>query len=225
MLIKDWMSKSPVTVKPATSIMKAAKLMKENGYHRLPVVDDDGTLVGIVSDRDIKEASPSKATTLDMHELYYLLSEIKIGDIMTKNPICLKPDDTIEKAAALMMEHNFGGMPVVDESGRLVGIITDSDVFKVLISITGVLEGGIQIGFNLPNTPGGLVPVLDFLKDHGARIMSMLTSSEPPEKGMRHVFIRIRDVDKSALKKLKADLEANFDVLYFVQDTVHPVSK
>jgi acetoin utilization protein AcuB len=225
MLVKNWMTTNVVSLTADKSMMKAAKLMKDNKISRIPIVDAAGKVVGIGSDRDIKEASPSKATTLDMHELYYLLSEIKLADIMTKNPVCLSPEDTIEKAAALMMEHNFGGMPVVDESGKLVGIITDSDVFKVLISITGVLEGGIQIGFNLPNTPGGLVPVLDFLKDHGARIMSMLTSSEPPEKGMRHVFIRIRDVDKSALKKLKADLEANFDVLYFVQDTVHPVSK
>lgn len=225
MLVKNWMTTEVITLTPDKSMMKAAKLMKDHNINRIPIVDEAGKVVGIVSDRDIKEASPSKATTLDMHELYYLLSELKIGNIMTKNPICLAPEDTIEKAAALMMEHGFGGMPVTDENGKLVGIITDTDVFKVLISITGVLEGGVQIGFNLPNTPGGLVPVLDFLKDHGARLMSMLTASEPPEKGMRHVFIRIRDMDKSSLKKLRAELEEHFDMLYWVQDSVHPVSK
>ena len=161
MLIKDWMSKTPVTVKPATSIMKAAKLMKENGFRRLPVIDDDGRLVGIVSDRDIKEASPSKATTLDMHELYYLLSEIKAGDIMTKTVITVGPDDTVEKAAVLMLRHNVGGMPVVDAKGLVVGVITDSDIFKVLVSITGVLSGGIQLAFELPNVAGSLKTILD----------------------------------------------------------------
>ena len=159
MLVKNWMTPNVVSLTADKSMMKAAKLMKDNKISRIPIVDAENKVIGIVSDRDVKEASPSKATTLDMHELYYLLSEIKLADIMTKNPICLSPEDTIEKAAALMMEHNFGGMPVIDGSGKLVGIITDSDVFKVLISITGVLEGGIQIGFNLPNTPGGLVQI------------------------------------------------------------------
>ena len=136
MLVKNWMTTEVITLTPDKSMMKAAKLMKDHNINRIPIVDEAGKVVGIVSDRDIKEASPSKATTLDMHELYYLLSELKIGNIMTKNPICLAPEDTIEKAAALMMEHGFGGMPVTDENGKLVGIITDSDVFKVLISWT-----------------------------------------------------------------------------------------
>ena len=121
MLIKDWMSKSPVTAKPTTSIMKAAKLMKENGFGRLPVIDDDGRLVGIVSDRDIKEASPSKATTLDMHELYYLLSEIKVGDIMTKTVVSIGPDDTVEKAAVLMLRPEQLMATAVSDSERQTG--------------------------------------------------------------------------------------------------------
>ena len=133
MLIKDWMSKTLASVKTTTSIMKAAKLMKENGYGRLPVVDDDGRLLGIITDRDVKEASPSKATTLDMHELYYLLSEIKVGDIMTKTVISVSPDDTVEKAAVLMLRHNVGGMPVVDAQGLV-------DAHTGLFTIAGFLR-------------------------------------------------------------------------------------
>lgn len=218
MLIKDWMSKSPVTAKPATSIMKAAKLMKENGFHRLPVVEDDGKLVGIVSDRDIKEASPSKATTLDMHELYYLLSEIKVGDIMTKGVISVAPEDTVEKAAVLLLRHNIGGLPVVDEEQRVVGVITDSDIFKVLVSITGVLSGGIQFALDLPNESGSLKTVLDDLKAHDVRIISILTSYEDDKPERRTVYIRVHPIDDAKAKGLIARLSANHHLLYWAKD-------
>lgn len=216
MLIENWMTKEVVTGTPDMSMMKASKIMKDKGIGRLPVVNEQGVLQGLVSDRDIKEASPSKATTLDMHELYYLLSEVKLKDIMTKKVVTIKPGDTVERAAALMLEHNIGGLPVVDDQGKVVGMLTDSDVFKVLVRITGVQEGGVQIGVRLPNQPGGLVPVLDYLKDHNARVMSLLTSCEPAEVGLRDVFIRIRDMDKAAMNALQAEMRAKFEVLYWV---------
>jgi len=216
MLIENWMSKDVVTATPETSMMKASKLMKEKGISRLPVVDDKGVLVGILSDRDVKDASPSKATTLDMHELYYLLSEIKAKDIMTKKVVTIRTGETVDKAAAVMLEHKIGGMPVVDGNNKVVGIVTDSDIFKVLVRITGVLEGGVQIGLRLSNEPGGLVPVLDYLKDHGARLMSLLTSCEPAEVGMRDVYLRIRDMDKTSLNTLKGEMQKNFEVIYWV---------
>ncbi len=216
MLIENWMSKDVVTGAPEMSMMKASKIMKDKGIGRLPVVDDKGVIVGLVSDRDIKEASPSKATTLDMHELYYLLSEIKLKDIMTKKVVTVRTNETIERAAELMLEHNIGGMPVVDDDNKVVGVITDSDIFKVLVRITGVMEGGVQIGVKLSNSPGGLVPVLDYLKDHGARLMSLLTSCEPADENLREVYIRIRDMDKSALNALKEGLSKEFHVLYWV---------
>ncbi len=217
MLIENWMTKDVITGTPDMSMMKASKIMKEKGIGRLPVVNEAGVLQGVVSDRDIKEASPSKATTLDMHELYYLLSEIKLKDIMTKKVVTIRTGETVERAAALMLEHNIGGMPVVDEANKVVGMVTDSDIFKVLVKITGVLEGGVQIGVRLPNQPGGLIPVLDYLKDHGARLMSLLTSCEPAEVGQRDVFIRIRsNLDKAALNALKAGMYEKFDMIYWV---------
>jgi acetoin utilization protein AcuB len=216
MLIENWMTKDVVTATPETSMMKASKILKEKGISRLPVVDEKGVLQGIVSDRDIKDASPSKATTLDMHELYYLLSEIKLKDIMTKKVVTIKKGETVDRAAAIMLEHKIGGMPVVDEDNKVVGIVTDSDIFKVLVRITGVLEGGVQMGLRLSNKPGGMVPVLDYLKDHGARLMSLLTSCEPAEVGMRDVYLRIRDMDKTALNALKAEMQEHFEVIYWV---------
>lgn len=104
MLIREWMSKDVITVTPETSMFKASKLMKDHNIRRLPVVDGDKRLIGIVSDRDIKASSPSKATTLDMHELYYLLSEVKIKDIMTHRPITVLETETVDAAAVLMEE-------------------------------------------------------------------------------------------------------------------------
>ncbi len=221
MLVKNWMSKDVITLTHDRSMMKAAKLLKDNDISRLPIVDEDGVLVGIVSDRDIKEASPSKATTLDMHELYYLLSEIKIKDIMSRKVLTVSVEETVEKAAVVMEENKIGGIPVVDAENKCVGIITNTDVFKVLISITGVLDGGVQVGLALSNKPGSLNGVLDYLKDNGGRVMSILTSYEPEQENMRHVFIRIHDMDKATLNKIREGLTEKFNLLYWVRDSVH----
>jgi acetoin utilization protein AcuB len=223
MLIKSWMTENVVTITADRSMMKASKLMKDHHISRLPVVDEQGRIVGIVSDRDIKDASPSKATTLDMHELYYLLSEIKIKDIMTKKVTTIRDDETVEKAAVLMLEGNFGGLPVVDEAGKVVGIITDTDIFKVLVEISGVYDGGVQVGLQIPSGPGSLSPILDFLRENGARIMSIMTHNVPETVGMKDVYIRIRDMEKPDLKRIKAGMEERFDVRYWVVDPVHRV--
>jgi acetoin utilization protein AcuB len=223
MLIRDWMTKDVITVGPETSMMKASKLMREHKISRLPVVDESNRLLGIVSDRDLKEASPSKATSLDMHELYYLLSEIRVKDIMTKTPLAVKPSETVEKAAVLMMNNNFGGLPVVDENLKVVGIITDSDVFKVLVNITGVTEGGVQLAFSLPNTQGSLKAVMDDLKDYNARVISVLTSFSHSDEGHRAVYIRIQDPDKTMLTRMVDDLSKKYTLLYWVRDNLNPV--
>ncbi|ABB37566.1 CBS domain containing membrane protein [Oleidesulfovibrio alaskensis G20] len=223
MLIRDWMSRDVISATPEMSMMRAAKLMKEHSFDRLPIVDKDNKLVGIISDRDIKEASPSKATTLDVHELYYLLSEIKVNDIMTRDVVAAKPDDTVENAALVMLERDFSGMPVVDDDGRLTGIITDKDIFKVLLSITGARHGGVQFGFLLPNSPGTLKPIVDTLREHKARITSILTF-EDRDDGMRQVFIRIRPMDRSDENTLIEQLKSRYRVTYWSRANVHTVS-
>ena len=223
MLVANWMSKNVITLTSDRSMMKASKVMKDNVISRVPVVDEAGKLLGIVSDRDIKDASPSKATTLDMHELYYLLSESKIKDIMTKKPVSIREDETVEKAAVLMLEGNFGGLPVLDESGVVVGMITDTDIFKVLVEISGIYQGGAQVCLLISTEAGSLAPVLDFLKANGARIMSIMTHNVPEEIGMKNVYIRIRDMEKSQFKKLKADMGEKFPVQYWAIDPVHRV--
>lgn len=223
MLVANWMTTNVITITPEHSMMKASKLMKDKGISRLPVVDESGRIVGIVSDRDVKDASPSKATTLDVHELYYLLSEIKIADIMTKKVVTIRDTETVEKAAVLMLEGNFGGLPVVNEEDHVVGIITDTDIFKVLVEISGIYEGGAQFCLRLSTAPGSLRPVLAFLKEHGARIMSIMTHNVPESEGFKNVYVRIRDMEKPEFKRLKQDLAEHFEVVYWAVDSVHSV--
>lgn len=223
MLIRDWMAKDVITVSPDTSMMKASKALKAHDISRVPVVDHSGRVVGIVSDRDIKEASPSKATTLDVHELYYLLAEIKVKDIMTVDPLVTSPTNTVENAAMMMIEKDFGGLPVVDDDGKLVGIITVSDIFNVLISITGVRQGGVQFGIRLPNEAGTLRPILNVMRAHKARIVSILSSMEEEEgKGTRDVNIRIMPMERTKENQIIEELKSQFDVVFWARDNVHP---
>lgn len=223
MLIRDWMTRDVITVTPETSMMKASKLMKENGIRRLPVVDADGKVVGIVSDRDIKEASPSKATTLDMHELYYLLSEIKIQNIMTHDPLCVSPEQTVESVALLLVERHIGGVPVVDDAGKILGIITDSDLFKVMIDITGVRTGGVQLAFELENVPGKLKPIVDLLCEMNASIDAILSSSNKCPDCARRIYIRIMPMDRAEENRIIEAVKERFPLLYWVRSRVHEV--
>ena len=215
MLVQEWMTKEVLTITLETSMMKASRLMKDKNIRRLPVVDENMCVIGIVSDRDIKEASPSKATTLDMHELYYLLSELKIKDIMTKSPICAEPNDSVESVALVMMERNFGGMPVVDKDRKVVGIITKSDIFRVLVSITGVSSGGIQLAFELPTRAGTLRPVLEALRERGGSIISVLSSQESTDSPTRRVYIRLRPMSDEQEEILVKAMQSEFPTFLY----------
>lgn len=146
LLVKDWMSKNVITVTPDTTLPDAAALMRAKRIRRLPVVNEEGVLVGIVSQTDVLEARPSDATTLDIWELNYLLAKLKISKIMTPNPLIVHADSTIKEAAQLMHDHKVGGLPVVDDAGHVIGIITESDIFRVLIAWFNEATGAEQSG-------------------------------------------------------------------------------
>jgi len=132
MLVKNWMAKNVVTIDEDESMQEALRRMKQHNIRLLPVLKN-GKLTGVLTDRDLKRASASDATTLDVHELLYLVSKIKVKTIMTKNPIFIAPELTVEETAEVLLQNKISGAPVVDDSGRVVGVITQSDVFRVLI--------------------------------------------------------------------------------------------
>ena len=131
MLVSNWMSKDVVTVKVDDSMQDAIKLLKQHDIRMLPVMKNE-KLVGVVTDRDLKRASASDATTLDIHELLHLISKIKVKDIMTKDPITVPQNYTAEEAAELLLHKKICGTPVIDQSGKVVGIITQTDCLRVL---------------------------------------------------------------------------------------------
>ena len=221
MLIRDWMTTDVITATPETSMLKVSKMMEEYDIRRVPVVDAQNKVVGIVSDRDVKDASPSKATTLDMHELYYLLSEIKVRDIMTPDPVTVEVRDTVERVALLMEERAIGGLPVVDDEGSLVGIITDHDIFKVLVQITGVRHGGVQVALAVEDLPGVMRPIFDLLREYDASLISMLSSDSKRGGNWREVFLRIRPMERAEENRLVEALRERFDLLYWVREKVH----
>ena len=140
MLVRKWMSKAPFTIKPETTIYEALDVLKEKGFRRLPVVDHDGVVVGIVTDRDLKEAAPSDATSLSVYEVNSLLSKLTVKEIMTSPIVSIGADDVIEEAALIMHEKKISGLPVFD-NGKLVGMITITDILAAFVDIFGLQEG------------------------------------------------------------------------------------
>ena len=220
MLIREWMTKDVITVTPDTSMLKASKLMKDHNIRRLPVLDGK-RVVGIVSDRDIRAASPSKATTLDMHELYYLLSEVKVKDIMTSDPVTVYDTDAVDAAALLMENKGIGGLPVVDGSGELVGIITDHDIFRVLVDFCGASKGGLQLAFMLPDKPGVLTPIFEAISQNGGNVLSVLASRSKTQEGSSHVYIRLHAMDSEKEKALIENMKKAMPLEYWMDDEFH----
>lgn len=217
MPVKDWMSRKVITVERDVSIVKASKLMKQNGIQHLPVTKK-GRLIGIISDRDLKEAQPSKATALEIHELYYLLDEIKVKSLISPNLFTTTQEDTIEKVAATMLKHHISALPVVSPEGELEGIITKGDVFRAFVSISGIHEAELSFGFELEDRPGSIGEVTKVIRTHSGRIVSILTDYERAAKGFRHVYMRVGEVENEDV--LFEELNGKFKVLYRARDTV-----
>jgi acetoin utilization protein AcuB len=215
MLVKNWMSKNVVTINEDDSMQDAMKLMKQHSIRMLPVLKN-GVLVGVVTDRDLKRASASDATTLDVHELLYLISKIKVKNIMSKSPVAVSPDLTVEETAEILLNNKISGVPVVDEKGKVVGTITQTDLFRVLIALTGVGKRGIQLAFQVADRPGSIKDLADPIRKHGGRMVSILTSYDNVPDGFRKVYIRMYGLDRAKLPALKEELAKAAKLLYLV---------
>jgi len=215
MLVKNWMSKNVITVDEKDSMEDAMKNLKKHDIRMLPVMKK-GKLVGIITDRDLKKASASDATTLEVHELLYLLTKIQVKEIMTRDVITVPPDYTVEETAQVLQKNRISGAPVVDDSGQLVGTITQTDLFRVLISLTGIGNGGIQFGFQVEDRPGSIKEVADIIRIYGGRMVSILSSYDDVAEGYRKVYIRMRSIERARLQMLIQDLRTKATLLYMV---------
>lgn len=215
MLVKDWMSKNVITVDINDSMQGAIKILRENSIHMLPVMKKD-KLVGIVTDRDLKRAAPSDSTTLEIHELLFLVAKITVSNIMSKDPITIPFNYTVEEAAEILLKNKISGAPVVDSGGKLVGAITKGDIFKALISLTGVGKKGIQFAFQAEDRPGSIKELADIIRQYGGRMVSILSTYEHVPQGYRKVFIRMYGVERDKLPRLEAELREKAQLLYIV---------
>jgi len=222
MQVKNWMTSNLVTVDESTSVVKISKILKDNNIRHLPVTKD-GKLVGIITAHDVREVLPHKTVTLNVHELHHLLAETKARDIMSPNPVTIELDETMEVAAVKMFKKRITGLPVVTKQGDLVGIISQGDVFRVLISITGIYQGGIQFGFSLESKPGAIKEAADVMREFGGHIISILSTNEKADEGYRHTFIRIGDVPEENLEKMIQKLKQNFRLLYVTKNPLEGI--
>jgi acetoin utilization protein AcuB len=190
MLVKDWMTPAPVTITPDTPVLEALRLLKERGFRRLPVVEGGSgrlKLVGIVTDKDLKDAMPSKATTLSVWELNYLLSKLTVREVMARPVITASLEETLEDAALRMQDHKIGGLPVLDEAGALVGIITITDALRAIIQVFGLNEGGVRVTLDMPDVPGSLERAAHAVRP--SNIVSVATGAH--KEGRRRFVMRV----------------------------------
>ena len=202
MFVSDWMTKKVITVDTDDYLSEAITLMRDKNIKHLPVMKGD-KLKGIISDRDIKEYTPSKATCLDIYELHYLLAKTKIRELMVTKVITTSPDTPVEEAAMVLLDRNIDCLPVL-EGGRLAGIISDRDIFHAMVDITGVRHDGHRICVTIEDRPGSIREVADIIRQHGFHLQGILTSYEGIRQGSRRVVLRTTETGD--FKGLKEDL-------------------
>lgn len=174
MFVSNHMTPNPVTITSGTNIADAAHVMRKNKFRRLPVVDD-GKLVGIITDRDLREVSPSAATSLSIYEINYLLAKMKVKDVMKKELVTVRADATVEEAALLMYNNKIGGIIVVNEAGAPVGIITETDIFKCFVDVMGLPQGKTRITLDMADKVGAVHEITAVFADLGINIGSMVS--------------------------------------------------
>ena len=187
MLVRDIMRTPVVTIQSDTTLPEAIRLAAQRGIRHLPVLEE-GKLVGLVSDRDLKRAMASSATSLEVHELTYLLDKVQVREIMARAVITITPLFPIEEAARLMVQERIGALPVT-EAGDLVGIVTETDLLELFVNTMGAGEPSGRLEVLLDSRPGGLVDIARALEEAGVIISSLVTLRN--RDGIREAVVRI----------------------------------
>ena len=198
MLVGERMRHPVITVTPDVPINEALNIMKSDNIRRMPVVDKNGKLLGIVSAKDLLNASPSPATSLSVWEMNYLLSKITVKDVMTKNVLSISDDTPIEEAARIMADNKVGGLPVM-RGDKLVGIITETDLFKIFLELLGAREPGVRVTALISNRPGELAKLTRALAEMGGNFLAfgVFTGEDPTN---RMVTFKVAELDESQVR-------------------------
>jgi len=210
------MNQTVISLDVTDSIQTANQLFIKNRIRSLPVLEN-GKLVGIVSDRDLKKVLVSEDLGMDHNEIVYLNSAIKVKEIMTEDPVTVSPYVTVDEVAQKMFINKISGLPVVDKEGELVGIITQGDIFKLLISLTGIEKKGVQMAMQLKDELDSIKEIVDILRSYQGRVVSMLTSSKDIPSEKQNVYFRVSDLDLSKIEELKAELASHAILIYVVK--------
>lgn len=200
MLVGERMSHPVITVHPDLAIQEALSLMQREGIRRFPVVNQRGKLLGIVSERDLLHASPSDATSLSAWELNYLLSKIEVGEVMNKDVVTVGEDTPVEVAARIMADNKIGGLPVT-RGDEVVGVITETDLFRMFLEILGARYGGVRVTAIVPNIPGELAEITSALHAAGGNIISLSTAlGDSTETGL--LTFKVENLDLGQVQQI-----------------------
>ncbi|RLD09454.1 MAG: hypothetical protein DRI56_04235 [Chloroflexota bacterium] len=202
MLVGERMSQPIITTTANVPIPEAHKLMREMNIRRIPVVDEKGRLIGIISDHDILNASPSPATSLSIWEMNYLINEIRVKDVMTKDTLTIKENDTIEKAARIMADNKIGGLPVL-RGDHPVGVITETDLFKIFLELMGARDPGVRITALIPEKVGELANLTQAISEAGGNFIAF-GQFLGEESTNREITFKVAGIDEETLKTIIA---------------------
>jgi len=199
MQVKDRMTPNPITVTEDTTFEDALRLIRDRKIRRLPVLNKEGHLVGIVSEKDLLYASPSPATSLSVFEMHYLLSKLKMKEVMTRRVITVGEDCPLEEAARIMVDHKIGCLPVLRD-GNLVGIITETDIFKTFVEMLGGREKGLRLTLDVTEGKGVLAAIATEIAKENGNIVTLATF-QGKKPGERVITVKVTDVLKESIIK------------------------
>ncbi len=199
MLVRERMSKPVITVRSDMPIMEALNLMKREKIRRTPVVKK-GKLVGIISDKDLLNASPSDATSLSVWEINYLLSQITVNDVMTTEVLTITENTPIEEAARIMADNKIGGIPVMN-GDQVVGLITETDLFKIFLELMGAREVGVRVTALVPEMPGELAQITESISTAGGNFISF-TQFAGETASNREITFKVAGLDEETVGEI-----------------------
>lgn len=215
MFVAERMTKHPVTMTSSATVGEVDRMMKKYNFHRMIIVDD-GKLAGYLSDRDVMRVAPSPATSLSKFEIRELLDKLSVKDIMQKKVITVSEDATIEEAALIMYQNKVGGLPVISQVGKVVGIITATDILKTFIEVMGLPGGGkIRITLEVENKIGVMAEITKIISDNGINIDSLIVCQSDENKA--ELVVRL-DAHAENFDEIKNKLEQRgYKVIHVVK--------